>query len=112
MSFVGTELEQPLRRISRHSSIYPPEKRSPADIALARDDSRDLVRRLAPLVTGETLLGSFSVADICLAYTLRWAMAVTGVGGGDLLADAPSLRVYAERRCSRPAFPAELGPAA
>src|SRR5262244_2451288 len=35
--FTATELEQPLWRISRHSAIYPEDKRLPGDIALARE---------------------------------------------------------------------------
>src|SRR5215469_8338723 len=40
--FAVTELEQPLWRITRHSFLYPPEKRSPAEIELAREDFRTM----------------------------------------------------------------------
>src|SRR5579859_738057 len=36
--FSVTELEQPLWRITKHSFLLPEERRSPADIELARED--------------------------------------------------------------------------
>ena len=36
--FTTTELEQPLWRMRRHTAVYPPDKRLPGDVALARDD--------------------------------------------------------------------------
>src|SRR5580698_5747187 len=40
--FTATELEQPLWRIARHTAIYPPDKRLPADVPLARQDFTDM----------------------------------------------------------------------
>ena len=37
LMFAVTELEQPLWRITRHSMLYPEDKRLPQDIALARE---------------------------------------------------------------------------
>jgi glutathione S-transferase len=106
VSVAVTELEQPLWRIARHTFIYPPEKRSVDDIALACDDFRRVVRRVSATFAGETLLERFSVADITMAYTLRWASGVAQ--HGDLLAEAPEARAYLDRQCARPAFPEEL----
>src|SRR5690349_13637001 len=36
--FAVTELEQPLWRITKHTRLYPEDKRLPADIALAREE--------------------------------------------------------------------------
>lgn len=36
--FAVTELEQPLWRISKHTALYPEDKRLPADIALAEEE--------------------------------------------------------------------------
>jgi glutathione S-transferase len=36
--FTTTELEQPLWRISHHTSLYPKERRIPAEVVLARED--------------------------------------------------------------------------
>ena len=105
VSVAVTELEQPLWRIARHTFAYPPEKRSTDDIALACDDFRRLLGRISGAFAGETLLPTFSVADITMAYTLKWA---NGVAQHALLAEAPEARAYLDRQCARPAFPREL----
>src|SRR6266481_7332948 len=38
--FAATELEQPLWRISRHTALYPEDKRLPGDVALASEEFR------------------------------------------------------------------------
>src|ERR687883_1769745 len=40
--FSATELEQPLWRIVRHTSLYPPEKRLAAEIPIARQEFLDI----------------------------------------------------------------------
>jgi glutathione S-transferase len=42
--FTATELDQPLWRIHRHMFVYPPDKRLPAEIAIARDDFSKMAR--------------------------------------------------------------------
>ncbi|MGH9642874.1 MAG: glutathione S-transferase family protein, partial [Terriglobales bacterium] len=70
--FAATELEQPLWRISRHTALYPQDRRLPHDVALAREDFAPMARVLEEhmnkrqFVVGE----SVSVADFVLAYTL------------------------------------------
>jgi len=44
--FTATELEQPLWRITRHTRLYPEDKRLPAEIALAREDFTSMARVL------------------------------------------------------------------
>src|ERR1700733_5448255 len=41
--FAATELEQPLWRIARHTSLYPKDKRLPGDVPLASQDFQDMV---------------------------------------------------------------------
>src|SRR6185295_11491076 len=41
--FLVTEIEQPLWRIARHTTIYPKEKRLPQDIELATQECREMV---------------------------------------------------------------------
>jgi len=36
--FAATELEQPLWRITRHTSLYPEDRRLPADVLIARQE--------------------------------------------------------------------------
>src|SRR5262244_3315657 len=40
--FAATELEQPLWRISRHTALYPEDKRLPADVVLARQEFKEM----------------------------------------------------------------------
>ncbi len=108
MSFVVTELEQPLWRITRHTIAYPEPKRSAADIELAREDYQHLCKRLEPLI-GDYLVGDrFSVADIAMTYTLRWALFRTP----NVYDEFPRLRAYLDRHMARPAFPRDLYPSA
>ncbi|HWB51766.1 MAG TPA: glutathione S-transferase family protein [Stellaceae bacterium] len=97
--FTVTELEQPLWRITRHSVLYPEEKRLPAEIALAREDFRDMAGVLdRHMVDREFVVGdSVTVADFVLAYTLDWAQLV------DLLGEFPRLEGYMLRMYDRPA---------
>jgi glutathione S-transferase len=105
--FTATELEQPLWRIARHGFLYPPEKRSPADIALAGEDFRPMGAvveehlRDREFVVGER----FSVADILLACTLDWA------GEASLLGEMPRSRAYMERMYARPKAGPRIAPA-
>ena len=105
--FAVTELEQPLWRIARHGFLYPPEKRSPADIALAGEDFRPMGAvveehlRDREFVVGEC----FSVADILLACTLDWA------GEESLLGEMPRSRAYMERMYARPKAGPRIAPA-
>ncbi len=102
VAFAIADLEQPLWRIARHTFRYPPEKRSAAEKELAAEDFRTLARTLEPLLGEYAVGGRFTVADIMLAYTLRWA------SGYKLLDDFPGLAAYTNRHVARPAFPAHL----
>jgi glutathione S-transferase len=105
--FAATELEQPLWRISKHTSLYPQPKRLSADIELAKEDFAPKARVAEDHMAGrEYVVGaSVSVADFILAYTLDWANEV------NLLADCPRLRAYMERMYERPAAPMRIAAA-
>jgi glutathione S-transferase len=98
MLFAATELEQPLWRITRHTVLYPEAVRSPAEVALARQDFLPMAAVMAQhMEQREFVLGErVSVADFVLAYTLDWANLEA------LLADFPGLRAYMERMYARP----------
>jgi len=53
--FTATELEQPIWRIARHTSLYPPEKRLAAEIPNARQDFLDMAT-VAPSLANEVKL--------------------------------------------------------
>ena len=96
--FAATELEQPLWRISRHMNLYPEADRSPADIALAGRDFREMAPVLEQHLHGREFVAGdrVSVADFVMAYTLDWADVV------DLLEGFPRCRAYMERMYARP----------
>lgn len=100
-------LEQPLWRITRHSFIYPPEKRSPADIELAREDFRTMAAILDKHLEGrEFIVGdTLTVADCVTAYLIDWA------GECNLIESFPQLRAYLERLYARPKAPQRIADA-
>ena len=102
--FTTTELEQPLWRMARHSNIYPPDKRLPADIELARSDFLPMAQVLEDHMRGREFLVTdhVTVADFVLAYTLDWAKLVK------LLDRFPALDAYQERMYARPNAPMRI----
>jgi glutathione S-transferase len=104
MLFAVTELEQPLWRITRHTRLYPEDRRLPAEIALAREDFLRMVPVLDAQLNGRKFVVGerFSVADPVIAYTLDWANIL------QLLDDFPKLVDYMEAMYSRPAAPPRI----
>lgn len=102
--FAVTELEQPLWRIARHTSLYPQNDRSPADVALAARDFAPMVTVLENHMKGRTYVAGDSVtaADFVVAYTLDWA------AEAKLLGECPILRSYVERMYARPRAPRRI----
>ncbi|QNB16300.1 glutathione S-transferase family protein [Paraburkholderia tropica] len=105
--FAVTELEQPLWRITRHSFLYPPDQRSPADIELARNDFKTMASVLEKHLNGrEFIVGNrLTVADCVTAYLIDWA------GEVQLLDGFPRLRDYLERLYARPEAPQRIADA-
>ncbi|MBN3828275.1 glutathione S-transferase family protein [Burkholderia sp. Ac-20384] len=105
--FAVTELEQPLWRITRHSFIYPPEKRSPADIELAREDFKTMAAILDKHLEGRVFIvgDTLTVADCVTAYLIDWA------GECNLIESFPQLRAYLERLYARPKAPQRIADA-
>jgi glutathione S-transferase len=105
--FTATELEQPLWRISRHTAIYPKEKRLAAEIPLARQDFLDMAVVMEKhMASRRVLVGdSVTVADFVAAYTLDWANEV------HLLDTLPHLRAYMEQMYARSKAPPRMAEA-
>lgn len=103
--FAVTELEQPLWRIARHTSLYPPRDRLPADVVLARRDFLPMVAILEKHMKERRYLVADRVtaADFVVAYTLDWA------GEVELLGDCPALRNYLARMYDRARAPRRIG---
>ncbi len=98
--FVLTELEQPLWTVGKHSFVLPEGKRVPAIIDVAHWEFLKACKVLEKrLGEQEYALGSsFSVIDILIAHTLRWAKAFKVPSG------CKSLDAYRDRICARPSF--------
>jgi glutathione S-transferase len=102
--FAATELEQPLWRIARQTSLYPEERRLPADVALAREDFEPMAQVLeAHMNRRQFVVGdSVTVGDFVLAYTLDWAIEA------GLLQGFPNLLGYVARMYARPHAPLRI----
>lgn len=102
--FAMTELEQPLWRIARHSFLYPEEKRSVADIALAREDFVAMAKVLDQHMAGRQFIvgDGLTAADCVTAYLMDWANELK------LLEGLPQLRAYLERMYRRSTAPPRI----
>lgn len=105
--FAATELEQPLWRITRNTSLYAEPQRQPSDVAIASNEFREMAAVLDGHLQGRSFVAgdAFSVADIVTAYTLDWANEV------ELLDRFPRLRAYMERMYERPQAPLRIAEA-
>ncbi|HSC75405.1 MAG TPA: glutathione S-transferase family protein [Pseudomonadales bacterium] len=99
-SFAISELEQPLWTMAKHKFALPEEKRVPAVMDTARWEFTVAAQRVAKGLEGrEFILGkTFSVADILLGHTLKWARAF------DVPTEQATVDAYADRLFARPAF--------
>ncbi|HET9818300.1 MAG TPA: glutathione binding-like protein, partial [Rhodanobacteraceae bacterium] len=102
--FLVTEIEQPLWRIARNTSIYPEDKRMPADIEMATGECKAMLAVLEKHMHGRKYLvgDRLSVADLNAAYTLDWAREA------GMLGDSPVLRAYVEKMYARPKAPTTI----
>jgi glutathione S-transferase len=108
MSFAVADLEQPLWRTMRHRFLYPEEGRIPGEIEIAHADFKALAVTLERELRGDYAVGGrFTLADLTLAYTLKWSR-IERIIGADLLTTFPRLIEYTNFHTSRAAFPREL----
>jgi glutathione S-transferase len=105
--FTATELEQPLWRIARHTSIYPKEKRLAGEVPIARQDFLDMAAVMERHLEARLVLvgDHVTVADFVAAYTLDWANEIK------LLETLPRLRAYMEEMYARPKAPQRIAEA-
>jgi glutathione S-transferase len=102
--FAMTELEQPLWRITKHTMLYPAEKRSPQDIALAREDFAAMASVLDRHMAGRRFIvgDAVTAADCVTAYLMDWA------NEQQLLEGHSNLQAYLDRMYARPAAPQRI----
>jgi glutathione S-transferase len=98
LMFAATELEQPLWRIAHHTRIYPEDKRLAAEIALAREDFKQMAAVFEQHIKGRQFAvgDRVTIADFVLAYTLDWSDQL------QLLEGFPQTKAYMERMYTRP----------
>ncbi|HVB82853.1 MAG TPA: glutathione S-transferase family protein [Candidatus Binataceae bacterium] len=98
LMFAATELEQPLWRMAKNTSLYPEDRRLPADVVLAREDFAPMAAVLDQhMKSREFVMGDkVTVADFVTAYTLDWANQV------QLLDGFPRLKAYMTKMYERP----------
>jgi glutathione S-transferase len=105
--FTATELEQPLWRITRHTTLYPEARRLPEDVVLAREEFTAMAAVLQehmqdrPFLVGDGV----TVGDFVLAHTLDWANEL------HLIDEYPQLKAYMERMYARPHAPPRIAQA-
>jgi glutathione S-transferase len=82
-----------LWRITRHSFLYPREKRSAADIELAAEDFLTSARVLEQHMFGRQYVvgDGFTAADCMTAHVIDWA------ADKKLLSQLPQLHAYVSR---------------
>ncbi|MBI3198292.1 MAG: glutathione S-transferase family protein [Rhodospirillales bacterium] len=107
LMFAVTELEQPLWRITKHTMLYPEDKRLPQDIALARDEFAAAASVLDRHMEGRLFIvgDNITAADCVTAYLIDWA------NEQHLLDGCPQLRAYLERMYARPTAPQRIAEA-
>jgi glutathione S-transferase len=105
--FAMTELEQPLWRITRHTALYPEDKRLPEDIALAREDFTAMAAVLDRHLEGRQFIvgGGMTIADCVTAHVMDWA------NEQHLIDDFPQLVAYLARMYARPMAPQRIADA-
>jgi glutathione S-transferase len=105
--FAVTELEQPLWRITRHTRLYPENKRLPDDVALASQEFVAMAAVLDRHMEGRQFIvgDRVTVADCITAYTLDWGNERRLIDG------CPQLCAYLERMYARPKAPQRIAEA-
>ena len=105
--FLVTEIEQPLWRIARNTSLYPEAERQPSDVKIATRECKAMVAVLEKHMQGRQFLvgDQLSVADMNAAYTLDWA------NEAKMLEEAPALREFLKCMYDRPEAPPTIAEA-
>jgi glutathione S-transferase len=105
--FAMTELEQPLWRITRHSWLYPEDKRIPEEIPIASQEFIAMATILDKHMAGRQFIvgDTITIADCVTAYLMDWANEY------HLINEHPRLRTYLDRMYARPTAPLRIAEA-
>jgi glutathione S-transferase len=107
LMFAVTELEEPLWRITRHTALYPEDKRLPADIALAKEEFNAMATVLERHLEGrQYIVGDrITIADCVAAHLIDWANEFKLIEG------FPQLCAYLTRMYARHTAPQRIADA-
>jgi glutathione S-transferase len=107
LMFAVTELEEPLWRITRHTALYPEDKRLPADIALAKEEFNAMATVLERHLEGrQYIVGDrITIADCVAAHLIDWANEFKLIEG------FPQLCAYLTHMYARPTAPQRIADA-
>jgi glutathione S-transferase len=99
LSFIVTEIEQPLWHQAKHTFALPKDRRVPAILPVCAWEFQRALSALERRYNGqENLVGTeFTLADLFLTHTLSWAVSMKHRLAEPLLA-------YRERHIQRPAM--------
>lgn len=102
--FAVTELEQPLWRIARHTTLYSEAERLSVDVRIAQREFKEMAAVLECHMSGRTFVVGerVSAADFVVAHTLDWGDTV------GLLENFPALAAYLQRMYARPRAPRHI----
>jgi glutathione S-transferase len=105
--FAMTELEQPLWRITRHSWLYPEDKRIPEEIPIASQEFIAMATILDNHMAGRQFIvgDTMTIADCVTAYLMDWANEY------HLINEHPRLRTYLDKMYARPTAPLRIAEA-
>ncbi len=109
VSIIISELEQPLWTITRYMFVYGDLPHKGGAIETAKTEFKRTAKAVTEMLGGNSFLveDRFSVADIMMSYTLKWASMST-VMGEDLLAPHGTLGAYLRQHQDRPGYPKHL----
>lgn len=105
--FSVTELEQPLWQIAKHSFLLPEERRSAAELTLARNDFDAMAAILDRHMEGRAFLvgDRMTAADCVTAWLMDWA------DENGLMDGFTNLQAYMDRLYARPTAPPRVAEA-
>ena len=109
VSIIISELEQPLWTITRYAFLYKDAPHRDGAIQTAKKEFGRTAKAVTEMLGSKSYLvdDRFSVADIMMTYTLKWAT-MESVMGEDLLASHEALCGYMRRQQDRPGYPKHL----
>jgi glutathione S-transferase len=109
VSIIISELEQPIWTMTRYAFMYKDAPHRAGATETAKKEFHRTAKAVSEMLGGKSFLveDRFTVADIMMTYTLKWAT-MEAIAGENLLADHPALTSYMQKHQDRPGYPQHL----